>query len=138
MKSARGLLRGGIAAVGMAFLAALVSCRTTKPPQDTAGLSAPRLVQFAQAAADAEDYELAVSYYKTLQERFPEDTEHRLWASYEIAFLQHKMGDDDEAVRLFDELIASYESSADAKTPQGPRILAEKVKANILSSTKAK
>jgi len=63
-------------------------------------------------------------------ERFPDETERVLWAKYEIAFLFHKMGKDKLAIEGFDALIAEYEAGP-PDLPQGPRILAEKVKARL-------
>lgn len=112
-------------------LAALASCAGSPDPTDTTNLSAPKLVQLAQDAADLGEYELAGAYYQQVRDRFPTDTERVLWATYEIAFLQHKMGNDPEAIRLLGELIASYGEEPDLNLPQGPRILAEKVKTNL-------
>ena len=59
-------------------------------------------------------------------------------ASYEIAFLHHKMEDDDTALELFDELIERYRSRAEGvEYPSAPLVLAEKVKANILADRAA-
>jgi outer membrane protein assembly factor BamD (BamD/ComL family) len=122
-----------ILVAGAGLVAVLGSCTSAPAPHDTGTLSAPKLVQAAQNAADKGNYQLAQAYYQALRDRFPEDTERALWASYEIAFLQHKMGNDDEAVRLLDELIQSYAGKDDPNYPQGPRIMAEKVKANLLA-----
>jgi outer membrane protein assembly factor BamD (BamD/ComL family) len=117
--------------------AAIAGCATAPATPDVTSLSAPKLVQAAQGAADKGNYAFAMTCYQAIQTRFPDDVERGLWASYEIAFLQHKMGKDDEAIRLFDELIAGYASRADgASLPQGPRILAEKIKASLLAKKK--
>ncbi len=120
--------------LGATLAVALAACRTAPSPVDTTQMSAPKLVQLAQAAADAGDYQLAMGYYQDIRTRFPTDTERVLWAGYEIALLHHKMDNDEEAVRLLDELIASYGDEVDPAIPQGPRILAEKVRANILAA----
>jgi hypothetical protein len=118
----------------LVLFAALASCRTTPLPQDLATLSAPKLAQAAQSAADKGSYQLAIEYYKAVRDRFPEEIQRGLWASYEIAFLTHKTGKNEEAILLFDELIQSYVDRNDAKLPQGPLILAKKVRANLIEN----
>ena len=129
------LVRRLSAASGL-LLFALASCRTAPAPVDTATMTAPKLVQAAQAEADKGNYQLALTYYQAIRDRFPNDMERSLWSSYEIAFLQYRMGKDDEAVRLFDELIKLYADRNDPSLPQGPRILSEKIRANILAKKK--
>ena len=110
---------------------ALLGCASTQLPSEAAELSAPKLVQRAQEAADKGNYLLAIEYYRAVQERFPDEVERSLWAAYEIAFLNHKMGRDEEAIALFDELLREYETRGDADLPQGPRSLAQKVRDRI-------
>lgn len=119
------------------LLAVAVSCSTSPAPQDVATLSAAKLAQAAQGAADKGGYQLAIEYYKAIRDRFPEEVEGGLWASYEIAFLTHKMGKDEEAIALFDELIGSYAARNDPALPQGPLILAKKVRQNLLDKRAA-
>jgi outer membrane protein assembly factor BamD (BamD/ComL family) len=114
----------------VALLGWLGACRTTSVGIPT-DLTEADLFQRAQEASDAGKYTLALRYYAAFQERFPEDRDRNLWARYEIALLRHKMGDDATAVRLFDELLGLYTGEAAAELPQGPRILAEKIKAKI-------
>jgi outer membrane protein assembly factor BamD (BamD/ComL family) len=122
-----------LACGGAALLAALGSCRSAPAPQDVATLSAPKLVQAAQGAADKGNYALALEYYRAVRDRFPGETERFLWASYEIAFINHKMGNDEEAIRLLDELVKSYADRNDPALPQGPLVLARKVQANLVA-----
>ena len=122
----------------LAVAVLLGACAGTPAPVRTDGLSASKLVQLAQSAADKGNYSLAMEYHQAVRDRFPDDKERSLWSSYEIAFLYHKMGQDEEAVRLLDALIQSYVDGNDPGLPQGPRVLAEKVKANILAQAKAK
>ena len=96
-------------------------------PED---LTPAEFFQSAQEASDSGWYETAQKYYQVFLERYPEETERVLWAKYEIAFLYHKMGKNDLAVEGFDALIQEYELGP-PELPQGPRILAEKVKAKI-------
>ncbi len=114
------------------FLAA--GCASSPVPSDTSDLTPAEIFQRAQDASDKSDYSIALQYYRLFQEKFPDDVEHQTWASYEIAFIYHKMGDDKKALVLFDELLARYQSGE--KLPEAPRILAEKVKARIESDLK--
>jgi outer membrane protein assembly factor BamD (BamD/ComL family) len=124
-------------ASGLLLLALLGSCRSTPAPVDVSSLSAPKLVQAAQGEADKGNYRLALDYYRALRDRFPDQTERVLWASYEIAFLTHKMGEDAEAIRLFDELIQDYAARNDPQLPQGPLVLARKVRENLIEDQNA-
>jgi outer membrane protein assembly factor BamD (BamD/ComL family) len=114
------------------FLAA--GCASSPVPSDTSDLTPAEIFQRAQDASDRSDYSVALQYYRLFQEKFPVDVEHQAWASYEIAFIYHKMGDDKKALELFDELLARYQGGE--KLPEAPRILAEKVKARIQSDLK--
>jgi hypothetical protein len=136
-----GLLLG--LAVGAIALVALAACATqaTTIPE---GLTAGEIFQRAQDAAESGAYPVAIQYYTLFQQKYPEDREHGVWASYEIAFLYHKTGKDAEALKLLDDLLAMYakesaiapQGAADqqpvrAALPPAPRILAEKLKSRL-------
>ncbi len=107
------------------------SCQT-QPKVIPNNLTPAEYFQRAQDASEKENYKLAMRYYKKFQEVYPNNLEKNLWAEYEIAFLYHKMGDNKTAIKLLDKLIAKYKSKEAKNWPQAPRILAEKVKENIL------
>ncbi|MBN2532969.1 MAG: tetratricopeptide repeat protein [Spirochaetales bacterium] len=90
-------------------------------------ISSVEIFQKAYEATDIRNYSLAISYYKAFMERFPDDRKGCIWAQYEIAFLHHKMGKDDKAVELFNELLKKYEEEDGVLLPEAPRILSEKV-----------
>lgn len=115
------------AVLGGALL--FLGCGSQPPSPDTT-MTTAELFQHAQDASEKGDYKIAIDYYKIFQQKYPDDVDHNTWASYEIAFIYHKMGDDKKALALFDDLLALY-AKADNKLPDGPRILAEKVKAEI-------
>ena len=94
------------------------------------GLTPAEFFQRAQELSDNGRYAAAQKYYTVFLARFPEETERVLWAKYEIAFLYHKMGKDKLAIEGFDALLSEYEIGP-PEMPQGPRILAEKVKARL-------
>ncbi len=96
----------------------------------TEGLSAAEIFQRAQDAAEKGDSLAAIRYYEAFKERRPDDRERVAWASYEIAFLYHKMKKDDTSLVLLDELLAQYAKEGDA-LPAAPRILAQNLKARI-------
>ena len=129
-KSHHGTLSLSLAAALLALgLLALWGCATV-PETIEEGLSPAEFFQRAQEASDGGWYETAQKYYTVFLERYPEETERVLWAKYEIAFLYHKMGKDKLAVEGFDALLREYELGG-PELPQGPRILAEKVKSRI-------
>jgi tetratricopeptide (TPR) repeat protein len=105
-------------------------CKSTVDPHEE-NISGEKLFQMAYEETDNQNYEKALLYYTIFQERFPEDIEGNLWASYEIAFLYHKMGNDKKAIKLFDELFQRYNEEDADFLPQAPKILAEKVVKNI-------
>jgi tetratricopeptide (TPR) repeat protein len=115
----------------IASLALCLAACATNPEEIEEGLSPAEYFQRAQEASDASRYKLALAYYQKFQEEYPEELERNLWASYEIALLYHKMGQNRTALELFDALLAEYAAAGDASLPQGPKILAEKVKARI-------
>jgi outer membrane protein assembly factor BamD (BamD/ComL family) len=105
----------------------LFACATTLPEIEE-GLSPAEFFQRAQEASDETKYELALKYYTTFQERYPEERDRNLWAEYEIALLHYKLGQEETALELFKRLLTKYESDEAAEYTQGPRILAKKVK----------
>jgi outer membrane protein assembly factor BamD (BamD/ComL family) len=105
-------------------------CKSSVDPHEK-DITGDKLFQMAYEETDNQNYEKALLYYRIFQERFPEDIEGNLWASYEIAFLYHKMGNDKKAVELFDELLQRYNEEDADVLPQAPKILAEKVIKNI-------
>ncbi|MBN1696291.1 MAG: tetratricopeptide repeat protein [Spirochaetales bacterium] len=111
-------------------LAAGIGCQSTINPHEE-DVTGEKLFQLAYEETDNQNYDKALSYYRVFQERFPEDITGNLWATYEIAFLYHKKGNDNKALDLFNELLRRYEEEDGAQLPQAPRILAEKVIQNI-------
>jgi outer membrane protein assembly factor BamD (BamD/ComL family) len=111
----------------------LTSCKTV-PAEIPPDLTPADYFQRAQEASDAGKYALSRTYYESFLERFPDERDRGLWARYEIALLYSKMKDDATAVRLFDELLALYSGEDPEELPQGPRILAEKIKAKLLEA----
>ncbi len=118
-------------------LVAAAGCRSTVDPL-TQDLTPDQYFQRAIEASDKDNYRLAMKYYEAFQAKFPDDATRNIWASYEIALLHHKLGDEDKAIELFDQLLVRYQNQpADAPAlPPGPRVLAEKVKGNILKNRK--
>jgi outer membrane protein assembly factor BamD (BamD/ComL family) len=114
----------------------LLAC-ATKPPIIPEGLSVTEIFQRAQDAADRSDYSLAISYYSLTAKNYADDTAHIVWASYEIAFLNHKMGKNDTALSLVNELLDRYAKEGDA-LPAAPRVLAEKLKTRLEALAPAK
>jgi len=124
-----------IFALTLLILGAIVGCKSSPPPLDQ-DLSPTEFFQKAQEASDDGKYALATRYYEAFLVKYPDDRDRGLWARYEIALLKYKMGDDAAALSLFEELIALY-AGGPADLPQGPRILAEKLKAKIESKRQA-
>jgi len=117
-----------------AALALLAGC-VTAPKEIPAGLSVSAIFQRAQEAVDTTDYALAVRYYSLVKDSYPEDVTHVVWASYEIAFLSHKMGKDAEALTLVNALLDAYAGKWETLPPDtaAPRLLAQNLKTHLES-----
>ncbi|MBN1523460.1 MAG: hypothetical protein JW904_03150 [Spirochaetales bacterium] len=87
--------------------------------------------QRAQEASDHENYKLALKYYYQFKERYPDNLEKNTWASYEIAFLYHKTGDDAKSIELLNELLALFAQDKTGVLPKAVKVLAETVKQKI-------
>jgi len=112
-----------------AAVLALGAC-ASNTPVNTEGLSANELFQRGQEAADKGKYELGISYYSLVEKNYPDDTNHVIWASYEIAFLYHKLGKNDTALSLVNDLLARYVKD-DGTFPPSPKVLASKLKVHL-------
>ena len=130
----RGLLV--FLATSLVAAAALSGCKTA-PVAVPAGLTSGELFQRAQDASDHGDYQGAMQYYTAFQERFPADTAHAAWASYEIAFLYHKLGQDATTLKLLNELLARSATAPDS-FPPAVRALSEELKVRLSPPTPAK
>ena len=111
-------------------VSALLFCSSV-PEEIEEGLTPLEYFQRAQEASDSGRYQLSMAYYEKFQEQYPDEQDRNLWAEYEIALLYFKMGKNRIALGRFDALLDKYEQG-DPGLPEGPRILAEKVKARIL------
>jgi outer membrane protein assembly factor BamD (BamD/ComL family) len=129
----RRLLLGAACVAALAFLA---SCKSG-PVEIPSGLSAAEIFQRAQDASDKGDYALGIRYYSQIQTAYPEDIAHMTWASYEIAFLYHKMGKNDIALSRINELLDMYAKDG-ANLPPAPRVVAGKLKARLEELTAQK
>ena len=119
-------------ATALLVAAALLAGCVTDSPELAEGLTPAEYFQRAQEATAQHDYGLAMRWYAAFRERFADDPSplemvRLLWAEYEVAFLYHKMGDDETALRLLRALVRSYEQPAAADYPAGPRVLALRV-----------
>ena len=112
-----------------AFASLLVVCSSV-PDEIEEGLTPMEYFQRAQEASDAGRYTLSMAYYEKFQEQYPDERDRNVWAEYEIALLYHKMDKNKVALERFEALLARYESG-EPDLPEGPRILAEKVKSRI-------
>ena len=107
----------------------IAACKSPPPPS-MEGLTAAEIFQRAQDEAEKGNFEQAIRYYEAYRQMRPDDRERGAWASYEIAFLYHKMKKDEAALTLIDELLAQY-ATGGSDLPPGPRILAEQLKDRI-------
>ena len=114
----------------IAAAVSLLAVCSSVPDEIEEGLSPMEYFQRAQEASDAGRYTLSMEYYEKFQEQYPEERDRNVWAEYEIALLYHKMDKNKIALERFEALLARYESG-EPDLPEGPRILAEKVKSRI-------
>lgn len=104
----------------------LLACQT-EPPEIPEDLSQPEFFQRAQDAADENRWEVALHYYETFLERYPDDERNRIAAEYEIAFIHYKMEEYQTSKEMFQEILAKYDEDEDDSLPEWPRILSEKI-----------
>ncbi len=112
--------------------ALLVSCATQSRTLPE-GLAAAEIFQRAQDAADRGDYKLGITFYEECQQRYPDDKDHKVWASYEIAFLYHRMGKNEKAAELINALLTEYSNQGDS-VPPAPLVLSQKLKDRLEAS----
>lgn len=107
------------------LLAALVvaGCQTT-PTEIESDLSQAELIQLAQEASDAENWDAAVVYYEELIERFPNDRASVATARYEIAFIEYKQENFDVAQSGFEQVIGMYDFESQ-ELPEWPLVLSQ-------------
>ena len=129
----RTALLGAVCAAALVFLGSCASGPVVIPP----GLSVAEIFQRAQDASDRGDYPLCIRYYELVATSYPDDIAHMTWASYEIAFLYHKMGKNDVALSLINELLDKYDKEG-YKLPPAPRVLASKLKVRLEGILKQK
>ena len=115
----------------------LASC-ASKPKAIPEDLSAQVLVQRAQEASDRYDYDVALSYYAALRDRFGSDPAYLCAAEYETAFIAYKQGHISAAKAGLEALLARYQAAEGANLPQHYRILATKVLENIAAQENPK
>jgi outer membrane protein assembly factor BamD (BamD/ComL family) len=114
----------------LAVFTVILGCRSV-PDDIPPDLSKAEIFQRAQEASDQEHWERAVAYYKEFIERFQEDPGAVAEARYEIAFLTYKMGNLEEALALFNDLLTTYEGDTGGELPAWPRVLSEKLVGKI-------
>ena len=88
----------------------VLACHTL-PDSIGEDVTAPELIRLAQEAYSDNNYDAAFFYYYTLLERYSENRNIELIATYEIAFLHYKAGEHQDAQYHFDYLLAEYQRS---------------------------
>ncbi|MCE5256615.1 MAG: hypothetical protein LLF89_07205 [Spirochaetaceae bacterium] len=106
------------------------SCATKLPPIP-AEITSAELVQKAQERSDVYDWKGAQYYYNALLERFPNDPELTVAATYELAFIEYKQGHYEKARAGFQAVLERYSAAGGESLPQTWKILAEKVLAKL-------
>jgi len=127
---AGGILRSLVVPLA-AGAALLLGCQTPMP----AASERMNPAEYFQAARDAtgqRNYQGAMDYYRAYLERYPaaihpDELERNLWAEYEIAFMHHKLDDDQTAIELLSVLVARYDGEGGADLPPAPGRLARRV-----------
>jgi outer membrane protein assembly factor BamD (BamD/ComL family) len=105
------------------------ACKTIPDPEEIEkDLTPAELFQLAQEEViERNNYKAAMVYYQTFLQRYPDDIQGQVIAEYEIAFLYHKMGEDETAIKLFEALLDKYEGPNADVLPQWPEVLSRKV-----------
>ncbi|MFN3410543.1 MAG: tetratricopeptide repeat protein [Exilispira sp.] len=93
------------------------SCQTYKYViNDSNGNIYPpeKLLLEGQLAFDNQAYDVAIKYFMTILEKFPDDKEFTSWACYEIGFVYFNMKKYDIATIWFKKVIEEYNGSSAA------------------------
>ena len=109
----------------------VTGCRTVPDTIDE-NLSINEYFQKAQeAVVQRNDYDTALLYYTTFEERFPSESARIVEADYEIAFIYYKKEQYDKAEALFEDIIARYDLPEAQSYYLWPKVLSEKILAKI-------
>ncbi len=107
------------------FFGILAGCATGEVTieEDT---SPEQIFQKAQEALDDNHYEEAVQYYTYFLENYPDDTSRVVAAKYELAFINYKQENLEEAQTGFKEVLSYYSAPSQAQMlPEWPKVLAQ-------------
>ena len=117
----------------LAVVVGFAACKSvpTEIPDD---LSQAELIQLAQESADGESWEAALAYYQALLNRFPQDKDATVSAQYEMAFIEYKRGNTDEARAGFERILGLYDFEGNT-LQQWPKVLAEQLLSEIIAET---
>ena len=122
-----GMIRKALLSGLLIILAVLSGCRSV-PDSIDENLSINEYFQKAQeAVVQWNDYDTALLYYKTFEERFPEEYARIVEADYEIAFIYYKKEQYDQAEALFKDIIARYDTPLAETFYLWPKVLSEKI-----------
>ncbi|MCL2557581.1 MAG: outer membrane protein assembly factor BamD [Treponema sp.] len=114
--------------VTVAALAALLfSACGTGPARISEDLSPQELVQRAQEATDRGRYRQAMQFYQALLERHSYDPTWLATAQYEIAFINYRQGNLQEARAGLNALLEQYDAPGSQAMPEKFRVLARVV-----------
>jgi outer membrane protein assembly factor BamD len=96
-----------IAAI-LGLITLVAGCALTADPQDkTQDWPASKIYSTGKKALDSGDYETALSYFETLEARYPFGR-HAQQAQLDIAYSYYKQGETDSAISIIDRFIRSY------------------------------
>lgn len=114
----------GIIFTALVSLYALSSCKTvpTQVPYEATELE---IVQLAQNAFDAGNYNLAIEHYNTLIQRYGMDTSVYIEGRFEIAHIYLKQKKYSLAAPILQEILELYDSHAPGELPGSYRKLAQ-------------
>ena len=109
----------------------LISACRTAPVNISQDLSPAELIQRAQEASDRNRYDVALQYYRALQERYSDSIDLAITAEYEIALINYKQKNYQIAREGFTSLLEYYDSPDEELLPQHFKLLANIVLARI-------
>ena len=112
--------------VTLLSIVVIAGCATSQEQLNT-DLPPLKFFQLAQEAYDNKNYELALEYYNTFIEEYPEEKAKKIEARYEIAFIHYKLDHYQKAKELFQGILDTYSSAASGEYPEWPKILSEKL-----------
>ena len=104
----------------------LAGCQTV-PKEAPPGMTQAEFFQKAQEAADQNEWNTSLFFYRTFEKRFPNDKANIAASDYEISFIYYKLQEYKVAKAGFQRLLTKYSGPDASALPAWPQVLAQEI-----------